>query len=58
MYKPVYAYTAKRCVFNFTNGFMLYQWFKGSVVVEQFVHNLPEWCKAAGVPLSSIAIID
>lgn len=51
-------FEAVLCNFNGENGYMLRQYVNGVLRVEQFVSNLPEWCKAAGVPLSSIAIID
>lgn len=46
------------CTFNGMNGYMLRQYVNGVMRVEQFVFDLSAWCKAAGVPLSSIAIID
>ena len=46
------------CNFNGMNGYMLRQYVNGVLRVEQFIHDLPEWCKAAGVPLKTIAIID
>ena len=46
------------CTFNGENGYMLRQYVNGVLRVEQFIHDLPEWCKAAGVPLKTIAIID
>lgn len=59
MKEPINGFTAKPCIFNdMTNGFMLYQYVGGVLVVEQFIHDLPEWCKAAGIPLDSIIIID
>lgn len=58
MNEPINGFTAKPCVFNGENGYILRQYVNGVLRVEQFIFNLPEWCKAAGVPLSSIAIID
>ena len=52
------GFTAKPCIFNGASGYMLRQYVNGVMRVEQFVHSLPEWCKAAGVPLKTIAIID
>lgn len=59
MSEPKNGFTAKPCIFNdMTNGFMLYQYVGGVLVVSQFVADLPEWCKATGVPLESIQIIE
>lgn len=46
------------CTFNGENGYMLRQYVNGVLRAEQFIHDLPEWCNAAGVPLQTIAIID
>ena len=46
------------CTFNGMNGYMLRQYVNDVLRVEQFVSNLPERCKASGVPLQTIAIID
>lgn len=51
-------FEAVLCNFNGENGYMLRQYVNGVLCVEQFVSNLPEWCKASGVPLKTIAIID
>lgn len=58
MNEPKNGFTAKPCIFNGVSGYMLRQYVGGVLRVEQFIHDLPKWCKAAGVPLSSIAIID
>ena len=46
------------CTFNGENGYMLRQYVNGEPRIEQFVHSLVLWCKAAGIPLDSIIIID
>lgn len=51
-------FEAVLCTFNGGNGYMLRQYVNGVLRVEQFVSNLPEWCKAANVTLDSIVIID
>lgn len=51
-------FEAVLCTFNGVNGYMLRQYVNGALYVEQFIHDLSEWCKASGVPLGSIAIID
>lgn len=51
-------FEAVLCNFNGENGYMLRQYVNGVLRVEQFVSNLLEWCKASGVPLETIAIID
>lgn len=51
-------FEAVLCNFNGENGYMLRQYVNGVLCVEQFVFNLPEWCKASGVPLKTISIID
>lgn len=51
-------FEAVLCTFNGENGYMLRKYVNDVLHVEQFIHDLPEWCKVAGIPLSSIAIID
>ena len=51
-------FEAVLCNFNGENGYMLRQYVNGVLRVEQFANDLPEWCKAACVPLDSIIIID
>ena len=51
-------FEAVLCTFNGVNGYMLRQYVNGVLCAEQFIHDLCEWCKASGVPLGSIAIID
>ena len=58
MSKPKNGFTATPCNFNGAYGHILRQYVNGVLCVEQFIHDLPEWCKAAGVPLDSIIIID
>ena len=58
MNEPKNGFTAKPCIFNGASGYILRQYVNGVLLVEQFVHSLPEWCKAACVPLDSIVIID
>lgn len=58
MSEPKNGFTAKPCIFNGASGYILRQYVGGVLRVEQFIHDLPEWCKAAGVPLETIAIID
>lgn len=50
--------TATPCTFNGVHGYMLRQYVNGVLYVEQFINNLPEWCKVAGVSLYSIIIIE
>lgn len=58
MSEPINGFTATPCNFNGENGYMLRQYVNGVLRVEQFIHDLPEWCKASGIPLATIAIID
>lgn len=58
MNEPKNGFTAKPCIFNGASGYMLRQYVNGVLRVEQFIHDLPEWCKTAGIPLDSIIIID
>ena len=51
-------FEAVLCTFNGASGYMLRQYASGVLRVEQFLHDLSEWCKAPGVPLDSIVIID
>lgn len=58
MNEPKNGFTARPCTFNGASGYMVYQYISGAVIASQFVRSLPEWCKSAGVPLQTIAIID
>lgn len=58
MNEPKNGFTAKPCIFNGASGYMLRQYVNGESRIEQFVHSLVLWCKAAGIPLDSIIIID
>ena len=51
-------FEAVLCTFNGANGYMLRQYVNGDLLVEQFVCDLKIWCKASGVQLGSIVIID
>lgn len=57
MSEPKNGFTATPCNFSGALGYMLRQYMNGELRIEQFIHDLPEWCKAAGVPLDSIQII-
>ncbi len=58
MNEPINGFTATPCNFNGASGYMFRQYVNGVLRVEQFIHDLPEWCKAAGIPLDSVIIID
>ena len=51
-------FEAVLCNLNGVNGYMLRQYVNGVLRVEQFVSDLSAWCKASGVPLKTIAVID
>jgi hypothetical protein len=57
MSEPKNGFTAKPCTFNGASGYILRQYVNSVLRVEQFVNDLPEFCKAAGIPLDSIQII-
>lgn len=52
------GFTATPCNFNGVQGYMLRQYVNGVCRVEQFIHDLPVWCDAAGVSMENIKIID
>ena len=58
MSEPKNGFTATPCNFSGASGYILRQYVNGVLRVEQFIHDLSAWCKAAGVPLQTIAIID
>lgn len=58
MNEPKNGFTATPCNFNGMNGYMLRQYVNGEPRIEQFVHSLVLWCKAAGIPLDSVIIVD
>ena len=58
MNEPKNGFTATPCIFNGASGYMLCQYVNGEPRIEQFIHSLVLWCKAAGVPLESIQILE
>lgn len=58
MNEPTNGFTATPCNFNGASGYILRQYVNGESRIEQFIHDLPEWCKAAGIPLESIQILE
>lgn len=58
MQEPKNGFTAKPFIFNGASGYILRQYVNGVLYVEQFINNLPEWCKVARVSLYSIIIIE
>ena len=58
MNEPKNGFTATPCNFSGASGYILRQYANGELRVEQFIHDLSEWCKAADIPLESIQILE